>query len=397
MVGESSIIWNPHSAGYFDNPYEHLKECRDHNPVHEVLNGAWIFLRHKHVSDILSSNDYTVSELSEFLKEKEPYVFKKSGACPFLSKGTKMWTMYLNDQAHKDARVVMGKSLNIKNLDVAMDEAVAHVNRKYHNQPGFDLVTYCAEFIFLVLKQVLSIHDVIDFNKIKEYSNMLARSQDLYVPKQVYLQINEWMLWGKDIFEESDFQKNLIRISEESNLSYTADEIYSITSLALMAAFETSKDNLTVALNEIMDDPELVEYVLTCEKKELNLLIEELFRFSSPLQYTIRINKKPLEIEGRHIPANSKLYLSLASANRDEAVFEKPNRIIVDRSPNEHLSFGKGMHFCLGATIARMELRHCLKPMVRFLKGYEMAGNVKWSKQIFMRTVESATMRTRSK
>lgn len=392
MVGESSITWDPHSSGYFEDPYEHLSKCRNQNPVHEVLNGAWIILSHKEVSKILSSDDFLVSELSEFLKEKEPYIFKKTDACPYLSTGTKMWTMYLNDQEHKDARVAMGKSLNIKNLDVALDDAIALINNKYQDRQSFDLVTYCAEFIFFVLKQILSIDNLADFDKIKKYSNMLARSQDLYVPKQVYLQINEWMLWGKDIFVESEFRKNLVKISEESNLDYTEDEIYSITSLALMAAFETSKDNLSVSLIEIMNNPELVDYVLTCDKKELNLLIEELFRFSSPLQYTIRVNKEPLEIEGRHIPANSKLYLSLASANRDEAVFEYPNKIIVDRSPNEHVSFGKGMHFCLGATIARLELRHCLKPMVRFLKEYKPAGEIIWSRQIFMRTVESLSI-----
>ncbi len=391
MVDQSKIIWNPYSPGYFENPYIHLKECREQNPIHEVFNNSWIFLNYSEVNEILSSKKFLVSELSKFLQEKESYIFKNSSACPYLATGTKMWTTFLNDKVHKDARVVMGKSLNLLNLDKVLDDSVELLNKQYGPEKDFDLVTYCSEFIYLVLKEILGINSFEEFHKIKTYSNMLAKSQDLYVPKQVYLEINDWLLWGKDIFSDSEFRKRLIEFSTEADLNYSEEDIYSITSLTLMAAFETSKDNLSLALYEVMQKPELVDYIIACDKQELDLVIEELFRFTSPLQYTIRVNKEPLEIEDKHIPANSKLYLSLASANRDEAVFKTPNEIIVDRTPNNHLSFGKGMHFCLGATIARQELRHCLKPMVKFLSNYKLNNSQppKWSRQIFMRTVES--------
>ena len=226
MAERHEITWNPYTPGYFENPYAHLKACRQVNPVHEIINHSWIFLNYADVNEILSSKNFSVSELNEFFKEKEPYIFKNSDACPYLATGTKMWTMYLNGKAHKDSRVIMGKSLNLLNLDSVLDESVAMVNKQFSHQKEFDLVSYCAEFIFLVLKEILGLSTFEELPKIRKYSNMLARSQDLYVPKQVYLEINEWLLWGKDIFSDSVFKKKLALLSNEAGLNYSEEELY---------------------------------------------------------------------------------------------------------------------------------------------------------------------------
>jgi hypothetical protein len=291
----------------------------------------------------------------------------------------------------------MGKSLNLKQLDKALIEFVGEVNHVYRDQKEFNLVNYCAQYVFLVLQRILGTRSLGEFEKIKDYSSWLARSQDVYIPRQVYLEINDWLLWGRDIFAGSDYKTNVAHHAEQAGLNYSEEDIYSITALTLMAAFETSKDNLSVALHAILEDPDLMDYVLACNPEELNVLIEELFRFSSPLQYTVRVNKEPLTYDGMDIPAHTKLYLCLASANRDDTVFERPNEILPRRTPNEHLSFGKGLHFCLGASIARQEMRYCLKPMVAFLKDYQLkAGSeVTWAKQIFMRTIESVELEKR--
>ncbi|MBT1705389.1 cytochrome P450 [Chryseosolibacter indicus] len=397
MDQRSKIVWNPFTPGYFENPYDHLKICREQNPIHKVLTNSWIFFKYNDVNEILSSNKFEVSELSDFFKEKEPYIFKNSTACPYLSKGTKMWPMYLNNEEHKQTRAVMGKSLLLKGLDKALIEFADRINYEHQGKKHIDLVAYCARYIYLVLERILGVSDLGELEQIKQYSNWLARSQDVYVPRQVYQEVNSWLLWGKDIFVDSGFEKNVKHYADQSNLNYTEDDLYSISALTLMAAFETSKDNLSTALHCILQSNELIEYVLRCNQEELNILIEELFRFSSPLQYTIRVNKNPLEYDDIHIPAYTKLYLCLASANRDDTVFERPNDVLVDRNPNEHLSFGKGVHFCLGANIARQEMRNCLKPMVQFLKNYRIKNEeeIQWSKQIFMRTIESVALEAR--
>ncbi len=387
----SKIIWSPYTKGYFNNPYIHLKECREQNPIHKGIHKSWMFFTYSDVNSIIRSNEFEASELSKYLVEKEPYIFKNTDICPYLSKGTQQWPMYLNGNPHKNSRAIMGKSLHTADLTTIITDAVHHTNHKYQDSTAFDLVNYCGYFIFLVTQKLFGFKDSESYEDIKKYSNMLARSQDLFIPKQVYTEINSWFLWGKDIFPESIYKENITKLSEDLGLNYTDDDIYSILSISTMAAFETSKDNLTIALYEILKDPKLIPSIVDSNTKGLHLLIEELFRYSSPLQYTVRVNKKEFAHNEITIPANSKLYLCLASANRDPEKFENPDSIIPDRQHNEHLAFGGGNHFCLGAQIARQEMRLCLQPMVQFLKNYTIdeSENIKWGKQIFMRTVEA--------
>lgn len=396
MAGRGEIIWNPYQADYFLNPYPHLKQCRTENPIHKGVHGSWMFFKHEHVSEILRSNNFEVSELSSYFSEKEPYIFKNTDACPYLAQGTKNWPMYLNGSSHKQVRVAMGKALNACDLEKVIGESVLVTNEKFSSSQSFDLVEYCGDYIFDIIRELFGISGYGSIESIKKYSNMLAISQDLFIPKQVYQQINDWLLWGKDIFNDSSYKEIIKNHLNGVDAKYTDDDVYSILAISVMAAFETSKDNLTVALHEILKKQDLIDFVEKCDANELNVFIEECFRFSSPLQYTVRVNKAPLSYGNIVIPENSKLYLSIASANRDPEVFAEPDSFIPDRSPNNHLSFGGGVHFCLGASIARLEMRYCLKPMVAFLKNYSTPnedGGVKWARQIFMRTVESAMLK----
>ena len=83
--------------------------------------------------------------------------------------------------------------------------------------------------------------------------------------------------------------------------------------------------------------------------------IEELLRFDGPVQYTGRIAKRDLELRGREIKAGQGVRLFLGSANRDPEVFDSPDTLDLSRAPNKHLAFGAGIHFCLGAPLARLE------------------------------------------
>ena len=385
------VIWNPYTKGYLENPYHHLKKCREQNPIQLGFHNEWMFFKYEDVSKILRSKDFSVSNLSGYLKDKEPYIFKNSNACPYLATGTKKWPMYLNDSEHKSVRGIIGRAFNELDVQAILNDAMESLQHQFDPRDKLDLVSYCSQFVFYLTKGFFGFKDNITLDEIKSYSNLLAVSQDILVPKQVYKKINTSLLWGNGIYENSAYKNHIDNLAKESNLNLTEDELNSIMSISLMAAFETSKDNLTVALYEILKKPELITFILNCDAKSLDILIEELFRFSAPLQFTLRVNKKELTYGDITIPKNSKLYLSIASANRDADIFKNPNSIVHDRALNNHLSFGAGVHFCLGAQIARRELKYCLKFMLNFLKGYEIDIEKKpiWSKQVFMRTLKS--------
>lgn len=400
MVGESKITWNPFSKQYFENPYEHLKACREQNPVQKGVQGAWMFFRHQDCHHLLRSNKLQVSDLSQYFLEKEPAIFKE-GACPYLAKGTQKWAMYLNGQEHKDARIIMGKAFKLFDLPNILSDSVAETNAKFKHEKNFDLVTYCAFFIYRVIKRFYSLPDHYTFEEIKKYSNMVARSQDLFVPKQIYQEINNWFLKGNEIFNNiaepaghKGYKEHIIEFSRKLGLNYTDEDVLSVLSVSLMAAFETSKDSLSMALLQLLHEPDKIDAILASDTEQLNLVIEELFRFTAPLQYTIRVSQEPMEYQGKLIEPHSKIYLCIASANRDPEVFEKPDELLLNRSANPHLAFGSGSHVCAGANIARQEMRYCLKPMLEFLKNYRVNESkpITYARQIMMRTIESASV-----
>ncbi len=388
------MTWNPYSPGYFENPYPHLAACREHIPIHKGVHGFWLFFRYADVSRILRSADFDVSVLSEYLGKKEPYVFKGSEACPYLANGTRKWPMYLNGEQHKQVRAAMGKALTKIELTSVFEQALEATHEEFEAKQNFDLVSYCARYIFQITKLLFGIKDTATLESVKTYSNMLARSQDLFVPKQVYQEINSWLLWGQNLFDDSQYRASLESSFTQASASFSADDVYSVMALSVMAAFETSKDNLSVALYEVLKSAELTQFILECSAADLDLFIEESFRYTSPLQYRVRVSRNELAIENTVIAAGERLYLCIASANRDPAVFTNPEAIDPTRRTNEHLAFGGGLHFCLGASIARQEMRYCLKPMVKFLNAYRISDEnvVKWGKQIFMRTLDSAML-----
>lgn len=398
MGGEQQpVIWDPHSPEFFSDPYPLLKRCREERPVHIGAHGAPVVFRYKDVAEMLVSPDYLTSELSAFLGEKEPLIFKKSTACPYLAKATSMWPLYLNDEMHNYTRAIMGTAINQLDLEPVIAAGVKETIRQFEGQDSFDLVDFAATYIFIILKALLGIDQIQELSKIKAYSNYVARVQDVYVPRQLYLEINDWMHWGKEIFAQSEYKDNLVKHAEKMGKTLSEDEIYSLMSITLMAAFETSKDSLSMTLIEMLKSESLLHYVQDADTANLNLAIEEFFRFSSPLQYTIRVNKQAIELEGLQIPADSKIYLSLASANRDPEVYEHPDTLIPDRKAAPHVSFGKGRHLCLGHRIARLEMRYCLQPMAEFLSQYKLDEQepIQWARQVMMRTVSKAQVVSR--
>lgn len=388
--GTNSIVkWNPYTKGYFENPYAHLKDCRIHNPIQEIYNNSFFIFRYEDVNAIIRNTDYHVHSLSDYFKVKEDYIFKNQvNACPYLSQSTSMWPMYLNGKKHKIIRKVITKAFHSFPVEELILESLNETNTIFKDSFEFDLIEYCGIFIFRIIKKIMNFPDDVSYEELKYFSNLLAKSQDINIPKQIYIEINDKINLYKKLQTDSMFNDILEIELKKKDLNLTKDEKYSIFLISFMAFFETSKDSLSLGLMEVMQSSELKNNILSFDSDKLKLVIEEIFRFTCPLQYTIRINTTELQLHDITIPSGSKLYLCLASANRDENVFDNPNEIVLDRVNNNHLSFGSGTHICLGSTIARIEMNICLQPMLQFLKDFSV-DNVVWANQIFMRTVKS--------
>ncbi len=138
--------------------------------------------------------------------------------------------------------------------------------------------------------------------------------------------------------------------------SLTEGELLSFVVLLLIAGNETTTNLIGNGMNALARHPEALER-LRREPALLPTAIEEMLRFDPPVQSTARFPKADIEVGGTKIPGGSIVLVVVAAANRDPEKFPDAERFDIAREPNEHLSFGEGIHFCLGAPLARLEAR----------------------------------------
>jgi cytochrome P450 family 109 len=163
----------------------------------------------------------------------------------------------------------------------------------------------------------------------------------------------------KEIIEErknspEDDLISLLLAAEIDGEKLTEEELLGFCVLLLVAGNETTTNLITNAVRYMIEDKSIQEQA----RANLSLvpnLVEETLRFYPPIQAIGRVAKEDIEIGGQVIQKGSQVVSWVASANRDEQKFEEPDRFMLERNPNPHLSFGFGIHFCLGAPLARQE------------------------------------------
>jgi len=146
------------------------------------------------------------------------------------------------------------------------------------------------------------------------------------------------------------------------------------TLLILIGGDETTRHVITGGAYQLLKDREQWER-LRDDRTLLNGAVEEMLRWVSPIKNMARCATRDVEFEGKHITRGQKLLMLYPSANRDEAHFADPFRFDIERSPNDHIAFGVGPHFCLGASLARLELRVMFDRMLDRLPNLRLVQN----------------------
>ena len=164
----------------------------------------------------------------------------------------------------------------------------------------------------------------------------------------------------------------------------TDDEILSFLFVIIVAGYETSSHMLTYALRILATHPSLLDR-LRAHPTEIPNFIEELLRFESPVQLAVRLSVAEEEIAGVRVPAGAILLLLVASACRDERYFEDPDRFDMDRKQRATISFGHGIHFCLGAALARAEARFALEEILPHIRGVHITREPTWNMSLTAR------------
>ncbi|PSN90412.1 hypothetical protein B9Q03_06890 [Candidatus Marsarchaeota G2 archaeon OSP_D] len=168
---------------------------------------------------------------------------------------------------------------------------------------------------------------------------------------------------------KSDLISELLS-SEVDGRSLSTSELLGFCTLLLVAGNETTTNLLSNAVKAFSENPEAQEKLLANPEATLQLGIEEVLRYYSPVQVLPhRFAKMDTTIGGQTIRSGEQVAIWLGSANRDERKFVNAEKFVVDRRPNEHIAFGSGSHMCLGAPLARLEAKVGLSVFFRRFKG----------------------------
>ena len=156
-------------------------------------------------------------------------------------------------------------------------------------------------------------------------------------------------------------------------------EVQMFFNLLIAAGSETTRNSLAAGLVALIDHPDQWQ-ALAADRSLLPSATEEILRRTSSTAYNRRTATTDVELRGTRIAAGAKVLLWWSSANHDEDVFADPFRFDVRRRPNRHLAFGHGSHFCLGANLARLEIKVVLAALLDRFDHIELTGPVEWTR-----------------
>jgi len=149
------------------------------------------------------------------------------------------------------------------------------------------------------------------------------------------------------------------------------------------AGHDTTASAMAGAMQALIEHPDQLAR-LQADPSLIPAAVDEIIRWVTPVKHFMRNVVEPYEVRGHRFEPGDAVLLSYPSANRDEEVFDDPFRFDVGRSPNKHLAFGFGVHFCLGAMLARMELKALLGALLPRIRSVELAGEPKLMQTLFV-------------
>jgi cytochrome P450 len=151
------------------------------------------------------------------------------------------------------------------------------------------------------------------------------------------------------------------------------NEIVRLCLILLLAGLETTATTIAGSVWYLLEHREVAVALSQANDAQWRLAIEEFIRFAGPVQALARTAGQSTDIRGHRVDRDERILMLLASANRDETEFDRPDEFVIDRHPNRHVSFGMGPHRCVGSHLSKVELQLVLERLVGRLDDWELA------------------------
>ena len=379
---ESGVAYDPLSQELRADPYAVYEELRRKDPVHWMrLAGSWVLVNYRDVDMVLRDHRRFGNAGRDF------------GYLPYLS------MLDLDPPEHTRIRGLVAHGFTPRSV-VALESRVRQtVDRLLDDLAGRERFDLIRDFAFplpvIVIAEMLGVPPE-DREQFNEWSNVVALTVDPLLNtaqvRQVRQSVEEMFTYFEEVAADRREQPrddlvSVLANAEEDGERLGREDLLINLVLVLAAGNETTRNLIGNGTRALLENPAELQR-LRDNPALLDSAIDELLRYDSPVQLDGRIARERLEIGGKRISAGQRVICLLGAANRDPEVFPNPAVLDIGRSAANHVAFGRGIHYCLGSTLARLEARVAFTALLRRFKSLRLAAEPRYRNQVTLRGLE---------
>ncbi|HYO66665.1 MAG TPA: cytochrome P450 [Archangium sp.] len=395
----------PPMAELLANPHPFFAALREATPVLKVdaFMGAYVVTRHEHISAILKNTTVFSSHVMGFDQVMPPELGEE--VLRYFRVDNNLISS--DPPQHTCLRTLVSRAFTprrVAGLEPRLRELTRGLLDTLLSREEFDFMADLATPLpITVIAELLGIEPE-HRQDFKRWSDaiLLAVSYSAQDKRPLGPSIRELQAYLEAAIERrrhephDDLIGALVEASEAEGGLLSTLELIDFVRLLLIAGNETSTHLLGNGMVALLQHPSEWER-LVADPSLLPNAIEEMLRYEGPALSVLRVTTQDTELAGHPIPKGSRLMLSLAAANRDPRRFPDPDRFDITRDPQGHLAFGHGVHFCLGAPLARLEARVAFEELLRRVRRVSFApgqeGHIAWSETFIVRGPLSLRLR----
>jgi len=406
MMKHSAVLpINPFSPDFKNQAYALYEKLRENDPIHRITlpNGktGWVVTRYKDAVDILkkeqlSKNTFQFEDAEEDIglpQKQVDWLFKHM--------------LFCDPPDHTRLRSLVQKAFTprmIEKLNGRVQEISDSLIDKVKSQENMELIhDYAYPLPLIVICDMLGL-PVDERDQFREWSrafissfNVPEKNRKIVPDMRAFINYIQGLIEKRRQDPKEDLLSLLIQ-AESENDKLSEMELVSMVFLLIIAGHETTVNLIGNSTFALLQHPEQLEE-LRRDPSLISSAIEEFLRFMSPVEFgTNRWVWEYLEWEGRAISKGDLVMVGIASANRDPEAFIHPERLDLTRENNNHIALGMGIHYCLGAALARMEGRIAINTLLRRLPNIKLAvspDRLKWQPSYLMRGFDTLPLRFR--
>lgn len=380
---ESGVSFDLTSPKVRANPYDIYERLRAKDPVHRMrLIDAWAMTGYEDAQEALS--DHRRFSSGDNKLQYAPY----------------RTMLDLDPPDHTRLRSLVSKAFtprSVSALGPRIQEIVDELLDAAAGKERFDLIR---DFAFplpvIVIAEMLGI-PAEDRDRFEVWSNDLALAVEPILSDEEVERVERAsdgiVAYFEGIIEqrrkrpEEDLLSALLAAEEEGDrLSH--DELLGTLMLLLVAGNETTRSLIGNGMLALLEHPDQLQR-LRESPQLLETAIDELLRYDSPVQFIVRVALEEMEFRGRRFRAGQRIMVLVGAANRDPTVFVNPGALDIGRKEKSHISFGRGIHYCLGSPLALLEARVAFANLLARFSSIELVSRPAFKDQIVLRGVES--------